>query len=241
MSILPGIEPEILTAAVASNETKKNKKVSLNLPDSLVALSSMRPVTVVQTLNETLSSTPSFRPLAIHQVDKIVSSALPRLSISVSNLSAKSMTISLTRQNAPLTADFKIHAPRFPKPQTEGYFLIVTTSTGDESNGELLALKRVSWFNPQNRNNNNTQNSRGPRRNNGTTARATVKFPEEFLLSSSPAGGAAMRMVDVVIVSDSYIGMEWKMVGVEIPVLSDSNGEGPSSRTVDVEARVEKE
>ena len=49
------------------------------------------------------------------------------------------------------------------------------------------------------------------------------------------------RKVDVVIVSDSYIGMEWKMFGVEVPVFSDSNGEGPSSRTVDVEARVEKE
>jgi antiviral helicase SLH1 len=51
------------------------------------------------------------------------------------------------------------------------------------------------------------------------------------------------RKVDVLIVSDSYIGMEWKMVGVEVPMLSESNGEGPSSgsaRTVDVDARVEK-
>jgi antiviral helicase SLH1 len=243
LSILPGIEPEILTAAVASSETK-NKK-SANLPESLVALSSMRPTTVVQALNETLSLTPSFRPLATHQVDKIVSSALPRLSIAVSDISAKSITISLARQNTPLTSDFKIHAPRFPKPQTEGYFLIVTASTGDAShgNGELLALKRVSWFNPQNRNKNSGQNSRGQRRNNGTTAKATVKFPEEFLLSSQPTGAAATRKVDVLIVSDSYIGMEWKTSGVEIPVFSDSNGEGPSSRlsrTVDVDARVEK-
>jgi antiviral helicase SLH1 len=121
----------------------------------------------------------------------------------------------------------------------------VTASTGDAShgNGELLALKRVSWFNPQNRNKNSGQNSRGQRRNNGTTAKATVKFPEEFLLSSQPTGAAATRKVDVLIVSDSYIGMEWKTSGVEIPVFSDSNGEGPSSRlsrTVDVDARVEK-
>ncbi|EEA19860.1 putative steryl acetyl hydrolase mug81 [Talaromyces marneffei ATCC 18224] len=235
LSILPGIEPEILTAAVASNETKKNKRASTNSPDSLVALSSMRPATIVQALNETLSSTPTFRPLATHQVDKIVTSALPRLSISVSDISPKSITISLARQNTPLTSDFKIHAPRFPKPQTEGYFLIVTASSG-EGNGELLALKRVSWFNPQARN--NTEHSRGQRRNNGITAKATVKFPNEFLLSSPT--DAATRKVDVLIVSDSYIGMEWKMVGVEVPVFPESNGEGPSSRTVDVDARVEK-
>ncbi|KAH3727105.1 hypothetical protein DPMN_053030 [Dreissena polymorpha] len=38
--------------------------------------------------------------------------------------------------------DSKAHAPRFPKPKDEGWFLIV----GDVQNKELVALKRVPYI-----------------------------------------------------------------------------------------------
>ena len=107
-------------------------------------------------------------------------------------------------------------------------------------------MKRVSWFSSQSRNNNTGDKSRGIQKGkfSATTAKATVKFPEEFLLGSQVSGAAATtKKVDILIVSDSYIGMEWRVAGVEVPAFSVSNGEGNSSgslKTVDVDARVEK-
>jgi antiviral helicase SLH1 len=245
LSILPGIEPGIMAAATTkmTNADSKKKASSASLPDSLTALTSMRAPTLIQALNDLNDSLPasSYRTPGPQQVDRIISSALPRLSVSVSDLTAKGMTVTLTRQNPPLTPDFKIHAPKFPKPQTEGYFLIVSSSSADNKTGELIALKRVSWFNNQKQNqNSHTQDSRLAKKKN-ITAKAAIKFPGEFVMSSLQQS-TATKKVDVLIVSDAYIGMEWKINGIELPILApeNSNGEGSSSKVMEVEARVEK-
>ena len=52
-------------------------------------------------------------------------SALPNIAISVDNVTALSLTVSLKRLNAIVERDGRIYAPRYPKPQTEGWFVIV--------------------------------------------------------------------------------------------------------------------
>ncbi|KAK9464687.1 Sec63 Brl domain-containing protein [Lipomyces arxii] len=58
----------------------------------------------------------------------------------------------MRRKHAPLTADYKCYCPKFPKPQFEGWFMIV----GDKLRDELIALKRfrpragMPWRAPMN-------------------------------------------------------------------------------------------
>jgi antiviral helicase SLH1 len=144
--------------------------------------------------------------------------------------------VSITRKNAPTNADHRIYAPRFPKPQTEGFFLVVCSAKSDGSDGDLLALKRVSW--PSNNNQKNYDQSvrggagsggsgkgsssrpaqglgsgggggRNRKWNNssGLTTSSSVKFPRHLLVSGS---------VNVRVLSDSYPRMEWVLAGVEV-------------------------
>ncbi|CAK4031933.1 Antiviral helicase SLH1 [Lecanosticta acicola] len=122
-------------------------------------------------------------------------SQLPQLRVGVSDVNALGLTVNLSRVNPLQDRDHRIYAPRYPKPQTEGYFVIVS----DAQKGEILALKRVNWPSPQ--------KNRGPGSSKPST-KATIKLPQED----------SERRVDVVVVSDSYIGMEWKPPQtVEIP------------------------
>ncbi|KAH8689942.1 putative DEAD/DEAH box helicase [Talaromyces proteolyticus] len=209
LSILPNIEPDAI-------------KPKTGLPDSLIALTSSRASTLASKL-------PS---VSLHQLDRIIST-LPRISISLSTISTTGMTLTLSRQNPPSTPDFKIYAPRFPKPQTEGYFLVVS----DERNGDLVALKRVSWSSTNNNRKNQTISSGKGKSQGGramtttTTTRATVKFP----------GGVSGTMrVNVRIISDAYIGMEWAMNGIKIPVEEEGGESSSAARTVETDAQVEK-
>ncbi|KAH7317566.1 Sec63 Brl domain-containing protein [Rhexocercosporidium sp. MPI-PUGE-AT-0058] len=140
--------------------------------------------------------------------------AIPCLKIDVRDLTALSLTVVLTRQNL-LGPDGKMYAPRFPKSQTEGWFVILCKEDKDE----IIAIKRVGW------------NSGGPggKGNSGggrSTARAAIKLPEEGsgLISDG-------RKMDVWVVSDGYLGMTYKIKGVEIPdapkVVDDGKKEKP--------------
>ncbi|KAK4933814.1 hypothetical protein LTR28_011217 [Elasticomyces elasticus] len=120
--------------------------------------------------------------------------ALPQLRVNVVDVTALGLTVGLARLNPTQDAGYKMYAPRFPKPQTEGFFVIVS----DPAKDEIVALKRVGWP--------SREGMKGPDRGK-PTARASIKLPESHV----------ERKLDVVVISDGYIDTRWKIEGVEIP------------------------
>ncbi|KAK0930262.1 putative steryl acetyl hydrolase mug81 [Friedmanniomyces endolithicus] len=122
-------------------------------------------------------------------------SQLPQLRVGVADVGALGLTVHLARLNAVQDKDYRIFAPRYPKPQTEGYFVLVT----DAAKGEIVALKRVSWP--------SVDKNRGGGAGRPST-KAVIKLPRSEV----------ERRLRVVVLSDSYIGMEWEVDGeVEVP------------------------
>ncbi|KAJ6115404.1 hypothetical protein N7486_001182 [Penicillium sp. IBT 16267x] len=204
LSILPGVPVE---------------KPPHGLPSTLVALSS-QPVSSVVGLVKKLSLSPQFTRVA---------SQLPNISISVAGMSAKGLAVTVTRHNPHTHSEYRIHAPRFPKPQTEGYFLLVSSARPDGTDGELLGLKRVSWPPASKLHHGNgrggASSSRGGSSNNrdktgasSLSVRSLVKFPPVALVESSSATTAGTARVNVKLISDSYIGMQWMLSNVELDV-----------------------
>lgn len=122
--------------------------------------------------------------------------AIPNVGVSVEQAKSLSLTVSLRRLNPVAEREARIYAPRFPKPQTEGWFVVVC----DVARDEIVAVKRVGW-------------SQGPGRSVGVgsrpAAKAVIKLPD-------PEDGQA-RKLDVLVLSDGYVGMEYRVLGVEIP------------------------
>ncbi|KAI0396273.1 Sec63 Brl domain-containing protein [Xylariaceae sp. FL0594] len=126
-------------------------------------------------------------------------SAIPNITVTVENVTALSLTVNLKRLNAITERDGRIFAPRYPKPQTEGWFVIVC----DKAKDEIIAVKRVGW-------------SQGPGQsvNVGSkpTAKTAIKLPE-------PDRDGNGRKLDVLVLSDGYIGLQHEVLGVDIPAL----------------------
>ncbi|POS78392.1 activating signal cointegrator 1 complex subunit 3 [Diaporthe helianthi] len=125
-------------------------------------------------------------------------SILPNVKVVVEDITAQSVSVVLRRQNAMVERDARIYAPRFPKPQNEGWFVVV----GDMARDEVYAIKRVGW----------SQGGGGKQAGVGSrpSARTSIKVPEAL-----QAGGASK--LDVLVVSDGYVGMRYEVLGVEIP------------------------
>ena len=120
---------------------------------------------------------------------------LPNVKVALSAINAIKVDVQLSRQNsARMTAGgVRIFAPRYPKPQTEGFFVILTYPSSDE----IIALKRVNW-----------QEGRGGRAGSARLqALARIGVP----------GDLESRKLDIVVLSDGYIGMKWKLESVEVP------------------------
>ena len=100
--------------------------------------------------------------------------------------------VRMTRKNRFHDREGRIYAPRFPKPQNEGYFVLVTSSNGSE----ILALKRANWPNFQ------QKGGKG-----ALTSNVRMKLED----------AKRERKVDVLLLSDSYPGMEWNVHGVVVP------------------------
>lgn len=201
LSILPGVPTE---------------KPRSGLPGTLVSLSS-QPAGAVAALVKKLNLPFNFTR---------ITSQLPHLSVSVASISAKGVAVSLTRRNQPTTPECKVYAPRFPKPQTEGFFLIICSALPNGMDGELLGLKRVSWppvskrngnGNGRGKGNNGAGSSRGGPVNDNKggllTVRSNVKFPEGILADSTSTSTAR---VNIRVISDSYVGMAWAVSNVEV-------------------------
>ena len=177
-SLLPGVEP---TTSEAKCSLQDIAKSSLDKTAKTIE-------GVAKRLLVDRSLLPAFRKAA---------TVLPSLGLTVSQVNAIELNLVLTRKNMPLTAECRIYAPKFPKPQTEGYFVIL--SQADEIGG----LKRLSWNYEKGRH----QGDHGME----LTARATMKIP--------PTTDGKERKMDVAVVSDSYLGMEWNIHGIEVPAI----------------------
>jgi antiviral helicase SLH1 len=123
-------------------------------------------------------------------------SMLPNITVSVEDATALSLTVSLKRLNPLVERDARIFAPRFPKPQTEGWFVILA----DPRNDEILAVKRAGW---------STASGKGLTPGLRPTAQVLLKLPG--------LKGGGDRRLDVLVLSDAYIGLEYRILGVEIP------------------------
>lgn len=126
-------------------------------------------------------------------------SALPNIGVATENVTALSLTVSLKRLNAIVERDGRIYAPKYPKPQTEGWFVIVC----DKAKDEIIAVKRVGW-------------SQGPgqsvKAGSRPSAKTVIKLPE-------PDQNGKGSKVDVLVLSDGYINMQYELLGVDIPAL----------------------
>lgn len=184
LSILPGVEDSSLSV--------KNKKLTLKDVAKLRGNPSQ-----LQKLAREVNVPPGVQQRFIK-----AASAIPDVEVDVkTDEKGLALTVTLKRLNAITEREGRIFAPRFPKPQTEGWFVVLA----DLEKDEVLAVKRVGWSSGGG---NNTV-SVGAR----PTARAVVKIPP-FM---GPVG-AVTRKVDIIILSDGYVGLEYRVLGVEVPV-----------------------
>jgi antiviral helicase SLH1 len=178
LSIFPGVDP------------------TSNASMGLVELGSLSPEN-----SKTLTQTISIPSTALSSFLKAVS-MLPNLEVSVADVTALTLTVNISRKNRVANKECRIYAPRFPKSQTEGWFVVVADSARDE----VIAVKRVGW-------------SAGPGKSvsigSRPSARAIIKLPE---LEGAPSGsGERERKLDVLVISDGYLGLSYEIKGVEIP------------------------
>ncbi|POR38815.1 Putative helicase mug81 [Tolypocladium paradoxum] len=172
-SILPGVEPE------STKDETPLAKISAFTPPQ------------VSEFAKSLGIPPGQQSRFARAV-----SILPNVSVSVDSTTALSLTVALRRLNPLVDGNARIFAPKFPKPQTEGWFVIVA----DVQRDEVVAVKRVGW---------SAAGAKQLGQRSTPSARAVIKLPE-------PSAGQA-RKVDVVVVSDGYIGLEYRVLGVDIP------------------------
>ena len=178
LSILPGADQEKEQQRAAKGNSQ---------PHSLAQIHDMPKAALSQVLKSIGIPSP-----APPQVEKVIKT-LPHLHINVLDTTALSLTVSTARLNPASQPDYRIYAPKYPKPQSEGFFLVVADAAKDE----VLALKRVNW---------------PPAMEKGggggkPTTRSMIKLRPETV----------ERRVDVLVISDAYVGMDWRIEGVEVP------------------------
>ncbi|KAI9802946.1 MAG: hypothetical protein M1825_002177 [Sarcosagium campestre] len=169
---------------------------------------------------------------------------LPHLTLSVTDIGPASLTVTVQRHPPNKTktkssqtsassstfqqADsYRAWTPKFPKPQTEAFFLIVANAQNDE----IVALKRLTWpsTNPSSSSISNnatsaaanatgskgsstTGSARSAQHDKLPSIRRTVKWPAE-----EEEDGKELRRLNVMVVSDSYRDMIWTKSGIEVP------------------------
>lgn len=188
MSIFPGVEVE---------KEKQRIKIGKSQPHSLSEIGALSKSTL-RNLFLALNVQPDLHA----QADK-VADTLPNLKIKIVHVSAIDLTVVIARLNPATHPEYRVWAPKFPKPQFEGFFVIIADVTKDE----VLALKRTSW-------------QSGGKAKGGSSKPISTSV---FKLPPSKIG----RAVDVLVVSDAYLGMSWKAGTIEVPgapVVDDKNG-----------------
>ncbi|KAL8825535.1 MAG: hypothetical protein Q9191_004350 [Dirinaria sp. TL-2023a] len=120
---------------------------------------------------------------------------LPNLEITSTDITALGLTATLIRLNAHPDPEYWIYAPKYPKPQTEGFFVVVA----DIAKDNILALRRVNWPGEE------RLGRRKPTAGK-ESARATIRLKPE----------AMERRLTLLVISDAYIGMRWDLE-MEVP------------------------
>jgi antiviral helicase SLH1 len=181
LSILPGVEPGAEKKRLAKDSAK---------PKSIIAATTASRGEIEAALKQLSLPAPT------HGKALKALAQLPQLRVDTANASAAGVSVSLARLNTTQNDKYNIFAPRYPKPQTEGFFVIVS----DAANGDVLGLKRVSWPSPD--------KVRNPKANpSKPSTRATIRLPPSH----------SERKVNIQVVSDSYIDMQWTLEDVAIP------------------------
>ncbi|KAI4202102.1 MAG: hypothetical protein LQ350_002769 [Teloschistes chrysophthalmus] len=187
LAILPGVDLEKERLRHEDGKTR---------PSSLTEINRL----TKQEIHHTMTSIGISTPSAAAAAQKAIS-YLPDLQVNVANTSALGLTVTLSRTN-PLAAgqkDYHVYAPRFPKPQTEGFFVLVA----DPAKDEIVALKRVSW----------PAGEQQGRRHAAAAAFARAKAVIKLVPESRE------RKVEVLVISDVYRGMVWKIQNIDIPAV----------------------
>lgn len=159
-------------------------------------------------------------PRHLHGQAETVARTLPKLKISITAVSAVGLTVGVARENQavqPHQSELRVWAPRFPKPQTEGFFVIIA----DQSADDILALKRIGWAGAaqQSAASNKSRNSAGKNSSGGsgssTSANQQPSLTTRAVFQLAPE--KAVRKVEVLVLSDAYIGMIWHAGTIEVP------------------------
>ncbi|KAL8302253.1 hypothetical protein RB597_002553 [Gaeumannomyces tritici] len=216
LSILPGVSPEALSS---SNNSKKGK--GKNAADNAEGGHASTTLTKLTAMASGQWSKLS-RDLSVPQSQQArflrAASVLPNVGVSVEDVKAGSLTVALKRLNAVVEREGRIFAPKYPKPQTEGWFVVV----GDLAADEIVAVKRVGWFSQSSSTGGKGRKERGGVGSGGIEpvskpmARAVIKLPDPDPDSEAGRNG---RKLDVLVVSDAYVGMEYRVTGVQVPGL----------------------
>lgn len=181
LSILPGVDVD-----------KERKRIEhpKAAPKSLVEATTSSPATLEKAARFAGVSTAMLK----RYIEPVM--RLPQVRVDLAGVNAASLTVNLSRLNPARAgaAGVRIFAPRYPKPQTEGFFIIVVVAGSDE----IVALKRVGW-------------SEGGRSGAGSArlqSKTQIKLPEEV----------QGKKMNLIVLSDAYLGMRWMVEGVDVPV-----------------------
>ena len=215
-SILPGIDPG---APLPDNASTPKDLVSL--------ASSKQPI---HKLLEVIPISTHHRPQAQRRLPYF-----PSLKLNLLPTAPQTLTLVISRTNShPTPADFHVYTPRFPKPQSEGFFVLAVDTAKDE----VVALKRVGWEvkekskaekSVENDDAHVTERSfddssrkqkgkavHDTRGGNGSGGGGGGARPSTRTTLKMPDVGEEGRTVDVYVFSDAYVGMEWVVRGVEV-------------------------
>ena len=215
-SILPGIEP------VVSIPTDPHT------PKDLVSIASSK--SSLSKFLDALQISASLRH--VQQAQRAIS-FLPSLKLTLPQAPPAPLTISLTlsRTNPhPSSSEFHIYAPRYPKAQSEGYFVLAV----DSNRGEVLALKRASWNTNAVEKNKGAAGSAADRNKGKGKGRTAEGAASSSSASAKPSTKTTLKIpngqggvgkeggtVEVYVISDAYIGMEWVVRDVEVKGMPD--------------------
>ncbi|KAI9669391.1 MAG: hypothetical protein M1831_000427 [Alyxoria varia] len=219
LSILPGVDSVESIPLSTNTDTIK----------SLTHLTTLPPKSL-----ETLARTSSVPSSELPRFTR-AASALPNIKVTIHDAKAHSLALDISRVNNnnpnKNNGEIRMYAPRFPKPQTEGFFVVLS----DKTTGDVVALKRVSWpvassappiastptsstaagANASTSANGN-KNNKSAKAREGQNRRAGVRTSVKSVFKLPPH--EEEMELDVLVVSDGYVGMEWGVEGgVKVP------------------------
>lgn len=139
--------------------------------------------------------------------------SLPDITLTAAG-DTQTLQLTMKRGNRFANAEGRIFAPRFPKPQNEGYFVLVTAAgaTPEARNQDVLALKRANWSTVS-----SGGGGGGGSRQNRVSGVSHVRL--KLPVSAAGAGARAEIRVDIIVFSDAYPGMQWKLENVAVAVV----------------------